>query len=85
MEGIIEMVRVSQHAIKRFIQRNTRRPTLCSTEDEQREARETLKVWYDLSLPLDKDKRLYGDYVLVVENNTIITVLRKYFRREKDL
>lgn len=76
------MVKVSQHAIKRFIQRYGERPTLWSTENEQREAIETLKAWYALSLPFDKDKRVYGKFVLVVENNTIITVLKKSFERK---
>jgi hypothetical protein len=76
------MIRVSQHAIKRFIQRYDNRPTLRSTENERTEARETLRVWYDLSLPLSRDKRIYGNFILVVENNTIITVLKKSFERK---
>jgi hypothetical protein len=73
------MIEVSHHAVSRFIQRYYKRGTCWATKEEKRAAREVLKVWYELSLPFDYNRYIYGDFILVVKNNTIITVLNKVF------
>ncbi len=78
------MVNVSHHAIYRFVQRHYKRGLGAKrvTKAEVREAKETLQRWFENSIPLDTNRYLYQDFVLVCKGNTIITVYQKYFIRK---
>jgi hypothetical protein len=73
------MIQVSSHAVNRYIQRFYKRGTCWATQAEKRDAVLTLQIWYELAEPFDYDRYIYENFILVVKNNTIVTVLNKMF------